>query len=155
MSTSRSESNTSSPSGPFHKILLALDLSEQTSRVIQLTSELTKILNAKILVCNVANVATSVAANDFDGLPANEDERKTLDTLKELIYKSLSGYPEKIEFKILHGDPAERLGEYAEYSACDLIVVGSRGHGELKKAILGSVSSSVAAKSKKSVLILK
>ncbi len=45
--------------------------------------------------------------------------------------------------------------EYAEYSSCDLIVIGSRGYGPLKRAILGSTSSAVAGVSKNSVLILK
>ena len=41
------------------------------------------------------------------------------------------------------GDPAARIADLAERTSADLVVVGSRGHGTLAGAVLGSVSHSL------------
>ncbi len=101
------------------------------------------------------NVATSVKGNEMDGFPANEKERVILDNLRQMIHEEFGAKGDRIEVKILHGDPSERIADYAEYTECDLIVIGSRSQGALKNALLGSVSRSVASRSKKSVLIVR
>ncbi len=47
----------------------------------------------------------------------------------------------KVERLLVEGDPAALLA--AESANADLVVVGSRGHGGLKTAFLGSVSNHV------------
>ena len=140
---------------PFRKILVGLAVSEQTSQILKVSAYLAQKLDAKIIACSVSMTATSVQANELDGSPADQEERKTHDNLTEMIHNEFGQDGENIQIKILHGDPAQRISEYAEYAGCDLIIVGSRTHGLLKKALLGSVSSSVASRSKKSVLIVR
>lgn len=41
------------------------------------------------------------------------------------------------------GDPAKQIGMYAMRRTCDLVVIGSRGRGELGRLVLGSVADSV------------
>src|SRR5262245_5188150 len=41
---------------------------------------------------------------------------------------------------LLQGDPASQIVEHADEIGADLIVVGSRGHGAVASALLGSVS---------------
>ncbi len=89
-----------------------------------------------------------------DGFPASDEERKILDKLDSLVHQEFS-QEENVELKILDGDQTERIAEYAEYSSCDLVMVGSRGQGALKKALLGSVHGFLASRSKKSVLIFR
>ena len=140
---------------PFQKIIVGVDISDQTPHVLRMASYLSNVLNSKIVVCSVANMGTSVKGNDMDGYPGNDQELSIINTLQEMIHKEFGEHAEHVEVKILHGDPAERISEYADYLGSDLILVGSRGRGALKKTLLGSVSSSVANRSKKSVLILK
>ena len=45
--------------------------------------------------------------------------------------------------EVLEGDPATEIVRLAVTREADLIVVGSRGHGPLARAIVGSVSSTV------------
>lgn len=45
--------------------------------------------------------------------------------------------------EVVEGDPATEIVRLAERREADLIVVGSRGHGPLASAIVGSVSSAV------------
>ena len=140
---------------PFVRILVGVDASDQTQGVLQRAHGLSRVLGAEIIICTVANIRTSVEGNEQDGFPASEQEQSLIDRIKELVHSEFGSGEEKIEIKILHGDPAERISEYAEFLNCDLVMVGSRGQGALKKALLGSVSSSVASRCKKSVLIVR
>lgn len=139
----------------FSKILIGVDASDQTQGVLRHAHGLSKALGAGIVVCSVVNVRTAVEGNEQDGFPANDEELSLVNRIKELAHSEFGNDLEKIDVKILHGDPAERISEYAEYLNCDLVIVGSRGQGALKKALLGSISSSVASRCKKSVLIVR
>jgi nucleotide-binding universal stress UspA family protein len=147
--------NASNEPALFPKILVGVDTSQQTARILKLAHLLTKKLNAAVIVCTVANVPTSVQGNEADGFPANRQERGILDRVEELVHQEFDNDAGNVEIKILHGDPGERLSEYAEFSGSELVIVGSRSQGALKKALLGSVSSSVASRCKRSVLILR
>jgi len=57
--------------------------------------------------------------------------------------------------EVLHGSPASKIAEFAEKQNVDLVIVGSRGLGGIKGAVLGSVSNSVVHKSIVSVLVVK
>lgn len=140
---------------PFRKILLGIDLSEHAPRIMKIIAYLAESFKADIVVANVVNVRTGVAGDESDGSPANKEERNMLDSLNLLVHQAFGVRGDKVDVRVLHGDPAERLAEYAEYSNCDLIVVGSRGQGALRAAFLGSVSSSIVTRSKKPVLVLK
>jgi nucleotide-binding universal stress UspA family protein len=74
-----------------------------------------------------------------------------LDKCKEVAQKQ----GVKIETVIAEGDAASNINGYADKESFDLIVIGSRGLGKLKSAILGSTSNKVLHHSKGSVLITK
>jgi nucleotide-binding universal stress UspA family protein len=56
---------------------------------------------------------------------------------------------------LLGGSTAQQIVAYAESSGADLIVIGTRGHSAMAKALLGSVSLSVLRRSKRPVLIVR
>ena len=51
----------------------------------------------------------------------------------------------EIETRLVSGDPTDQIIKAAEGSRADLIVMGSRGLGDLKGLLLGSVSHKVAS----------
>lgn len=57
--------------------------------------------------------------------------------------------------KILYGNEAWEITEFASYKRFDLIVMGSRGLGAIKEAFLGSVTNVVVHRSKVPVLVVK
>ncbi|KAL6521235.1 hypothetical protein OROGR_017804 [Orobanche gracilis] len=61
----------------------------------------------------------------------------------------------KSETLVLQGDPNDKICEAAEDLHVDLIVVGSRGFGMVKRALLGSVSNYCAHHAYCPVLVVK
>lgn len=60
-----------------------------------------------------------------------------------------------IERRIETGDPGQTLVSLASDLAADVVVVGSRGHGFLKRALLGSVSSYVVHNAPCPVMVIR
>ena len=61
----------------------------------------------------------------------------------------------KVSCGILAGDPADGILAAAKREKADLIVLGTRGYGEIKGLLLGSVSHKVAARAHCPVLTVK
>lgn len=59
------------------------------------------------------------------------------------------------EREIGSGDPAQMVLEIAERYACELIIMGARGRGALRSALLGSVSQAVLQASPVPVTIVR
>jgi nucleotide-binding universal stress UspA family protein len=59
-----------------------------------------------------------------------------------------------VETELVEGPPASAILRVAADERCDLIVVGSRGHGQIAGLLLGSVSSAVAQHAECPVLIV-
>lgn len=60
-----------------------------------------------------------------------------------------------VETKMVTGDARYALCEAAEKMKVNLLVVGSRGHGAIRRAVMGSVSNYCAHHAKCPVLIVK
>jgi nucleotide-binding universal stress UspA family protein len=59
------------------------------------------------------------------------------------------------ESEILEGDAAGRIAELARTRNADLVVVGSRGHGGLASALIGSVSRALLTRSPVPVMVVR
>lgn len=57
--------------------------------------------------------------------------------------------------EILEGDPATCIAETACAREADLVVVGSRGHGALTSALIGSVSRALMSRCRVPVMIVR
>jgi nucleotide-binding universal stress UspA family protein len=94
------------------------------------------------------------------------DERRALeeafkkgqDILKEAqvtCQALLKGEAVRLETVVVFGDPAQQIIETAEKKHSEIILMGSRGMGTIKGALLGSVSQKVLNNTKCPVLIVK
>ncbi|MFW5788011.1 MAG: universal stress protein [Halanaerobiales bacterium] len=61
----------------------------------------------------------------------------------------------EVEKKLLKGNVEERICDFASNENIDLIVVGNRGEGGLKRFLLGSTSEKVVRHAETSVLVVK
>lgn len=80
-----------------------------------------------------------------------EADRKPLDDALELAEDA----DVSARTTLLRGDPVDEIVAYADTIDADLIVVGSRGHGALASAVLGSVSRGILREARRPVLVVR
>ena len=107
------------------------------------------------MILSVANVSMMASEGEIDDQYIGEEEKELQSHHGRLISKYFATHGTLVESKVLYGDPADKICEYAEAIGADTIVVGSAGKGKLEAFLLGSVSEKVAKHSKRSVLIVK
>lgn len=153
--TSQEGSGTvSGPTSWFRKFLVALELTENDAGVLQVLAPLVNTFDTQLVIVHVITTGTSVAGNALDGSPANEQEKAKLTDMRARVESAGLRRARSVEFQILHGDPSERLVEYAEFCHCDLLVLGSHHRGVLGRLVRGSVSTDVVTRSRRSVLVV-
>lgn len=137
------------------KLLVAIDDSWHASLVMEKVLKLAPVCT-DITLLSVVKLPSIVASEgEIDKAGIKSEEDKFLSLHKELIEKYFRQQPVLIESKILHGDPVDKICEYAETVEADLVVLGTRGRGRITATLLGSVAEKVAHKCKRSVLIVK
>jgi nucleotide-binding universal stress UspA family protein len=146
------------PSAPssapsFRRVLLAVQPEEPNPRVWEIMGDLVR-AGAQGLVCYAVLRSTTAAADAADGSPANEEELAIAQKLRTRAIAHLGVEARAIPIRILHGDPGERICEYAEYAQCDLIVLGTRAKPSFRTWVRGSVSRYVVNHSRRSVLLV-
>ena len=142
----------------FQKVLVGYDGSEASKKALNKAIELVKLSNGELHIVGVVR-PFEFAAVDFI-LPEEIEEYE-----KEEISKEEKYLREALDIarsngiyaitKVLEGEPAEELMDYADNNDCDLIVVGHRGVGGFKRMILGSTASNLVKYANQSVLVVK
>lgn len=133
-----------------------MDGSDNALRALDQALFLAKSTGASITAMHVIESPPTVYVESqklLNELLANyrKESAKILDKCKEIA----QAQGVQIETVIAEGDAASNINGYSEKESFDLIVIGSRGLGRLKTAILGSTSNKVLHHSKGSVLIVK
>jgi nucleotide-binding universal stress UspA family protein len=82
--------------------------------------------------------------------------REVLHTFSENV-KASSDDPSFVTDEIIveRGNPVEQILKVADERNCDLIVMGSHGHGAIEEALIGSTAKKVIRRSKKPVLVVR
>jgi nucleotide-binding universal stress UspA family protein len=138
-----------------HRILVAVDNSNYAPLVMQETAKLATRLGSDVTVMSVVNVPGLVAEGEIDSAKIDEEEHQLTELHNKLIEKYFNHPAILIESKILHGDPADRICEYAETIDADLVIVGTHGRGKLATALMGSVSEKVVHHCKRTVIVIR
>lgn len=139
------------------KVLLPIDGSEFSKHAIEFVTSRTTLLghHPTFELLSVQAPVPSRASNlvGADALKNYYDEeaetvlRPAIDALKE------AGVPVSSRYSL--GEAAPTIAKVAEDSEADLIIMGSHGRSALKGLLLGSVTHSVLAMSRKPLLILR
>jgi nucleotide-binding universal stress UspA family protein len=139
---------------PFARALVAVEKAAASASAMARLREVLDRLVAEFVFIHVVFRSTSVAANELDGAPANPEEIAIARDLRSAAVSLVGDRGRDAPVKILHGDPGERICEYAEYSQCDLIVLGPREKASLAKKLRGSVSKYVVGNTPRTVLVI-
>jgi len=127
-------------------LLICVDGSENALKALKYGAQLADKMDSDITLLNVQEKRM------FDYAPDVVEDlgKKILSKAAEVIMEKKS----KINRKLEIGVPADVIVEVAEKGNHDLIIMGSRGLGKVKRFLLGSVSDDVSHKAKCSVLIV-
>lgn len=140
----------------FHRILAAIDGSVHAERALAEAADLAQRNNATLTVITIvpdpsAWLLGSPGYIDFAAL-AEESEREH----QRLLDDATGSLPQDLSVTklLVHGRPADRIVEQVRSGRHDLVVMGSRGRGDIRSLVLGSVSHQVLNASPSAVLIV-
>ena len=142
------------------KILACTDGSEHSRKVLQQAALIAKCTNGGVTVINVEDFIPHLANNwpYHSEEYVKEIEEKNKENAARVIADAEKFFEEQnIQIKTLikKGHPSETITKVASEGRFDMVVIGSRGLGGLKKLLLGSVSNAVAQGIETNVLIVK
>jgi nucleotide-binding universal stress UspA family protein len=168
------------PQISIRRILYATDLSENALCAFAYAVSLANRYGAEILLMHVLTEVPSLDSKVIGYIGSErweeikqrhmEDARQSLtgkmrsnpaieEALDRFSKDATKGLEEKAkmtdEVLVLRGNPVDQIVEQAEARSCDLIVMGSHGHGNLTDAMLGSTARRVLRKSRKPVLVIR
>jgi len=139
------------------KVLVAVDLSTSTQKVITAVELIAKAMSAKVLLLHVAEPDP-----DFVGWEAGPNTVR--DSQTEVFHKQhrhLQEIANNLRLKgvdttalLIQGATADVILEKASKIKANMIVVGSHGRGMAYQVIVGSVSEVVVRKSECPVLVV-
>jgi len=131
---------------PLSNLLVCIDGSENSIKALNYAVKLAEKMGSKITLLNVEERRL------YDSSPkaAKDIGEKILSKALDVIGKKKIRVDKRLEF----GVPSDSIVEFAEKGNYDLIVLGSRGLGTVRRFLLGSVSDDVSHKAKCSVLIV-
>lgn len=144
----------------YKKILLPLDGSERAVKALNHAVELAQKLGSKITVMYVVPSLPAYVNTAVDQLGhaqqtiINELTRHGREMLEEVV-SSVSDKGVEIDTFTILGQPADEILEKAKLENYDLIIMGSRGLGEIKGYLMGSVSNRVTRHASCPVLIIR
>jgi nucleotide-binding universal stress UspA family protein len=142
------------PMSIFMKILLATDGSEPSEIAARTALDLAKRLDSEVHVIHVAPEHPYVRAH-YDLRDQEEEEglrREDQRMLDEYVDHLRKAGGTVAESYLRVGEAAKEIIELAEELGVGLIVLGSRGHGRIRRALMGSVSMGVLRHAHCSVL---
>ena len=141
----------------FHRLLIAFDDSSHARRALVEAVELAETNNAALTLLTVAPDVHDMVLG-YAAPPANfEDVRHQIELgFHAMLEGAVDTVPADLPVrKILgRGDAAQAILHEARSGNYDLIVMGSRGRGELRSLLLGSVSHHVLQASPVPVLVV-
>lgn len=146
----------------FQNILVAIDGSEVSTRALETAVELSEKFGAGLHLFHVVReMQVPLNPGLMEEYEKLQRERHDLlsATGEQLLNQAKRTAEAKgiasVESDVGAGDPATAIVDYAARNQIDLIVIGSRGLGQVAGLLLGSVSRKVSNTSKTTCLIVK
>ena len=154
----------------LEKVLVATDLSKESSNVVRYALELGCKFHAQVYVLHVMPTVDSSVLNmvaltmgadklaKFNAKNEAELAEKTREQLHNIIasetelMKEEIVHPPKIE--VHHGDAAPMILSVADRLDADMVILGSHSKGKLHYAFLGSVAEKILRKTHRTVVIV-
>jgi len=140
----------------MNRILIATDGSPSAQEAVDFGIELAADQGATATFVHVVPTLDIVPMSGFGLTGAVQHEVTERDTeLVEDAWERAHEAGVTAYTALLRGDPVDEIVAYADAVDADLIVVGSRGHGAVASALLGSVSRGILREARRPVLVVR
>ncbi|HEX7255042.1 MAG TPA: universal stress protein [Gaiellaceae bacterium] len=140
------------PGGP---VICAVDDSPAARSATRAALWLSLRLGSELVVAHAIGSVTPPSASAAPGVPdrlAELDRREAARFLTRLALEE--GLGADVERRLTHGSEAESIRELAEAEDASLVVVGTRRHGGLRSALVGSVSHDLRSTASRPVVVV-
>ena len=138
----------------FQSILLAVGGHDASLEPARVAAQLAARLGARVTVVSVYRQTSPALGEPYYEealLPRQAEARRTVEEAARLLREEGASEP---ELETLEGDAAERIAAIARERDFELVIMGTHRRGRLGAALLGSVSSSVAARAGVPVMVV-
>jgi nucleotide-binding universal stress UspA family protein len=151
----------------INNILVATDASAASNRALKMAAQFAGQHDAELLIIHVIRDMQipfdikEIPELEFNKFESFNDAREEImrkiaeSVLRNAKEKAEKAGANKVKTAIGTGDPATSILGFAKRRKVDMIVVGTRGLGKLKGAILGSVSRKITNNAETSCLIVR
>ena len=140
--------------GPYRKILLPTDGSENAQNAMRTCLELARLFGAKVTTISVVDVASFSSASQGYILPdmySYADKAAEASVAEVIKEAKVMGVEAKAI--VSRGSPSSEIIELSK--SHDLVVMGTHGRGKISHAILGSVAEKVVRFAYCPVMVIK
>lgn len=143
------------------RMLVATDGSQHALKAAEWAARLARELRgAEIMVVHVGHIpaivfAGATADSTVDLRSLEEEMQQAGRAILGQTVKALAGLDERATHHYRQGDPAAEILSAAQELKADMIIMGSRGRGQIGGLILGSVSERVLHGAHTPVLIVR
>ena len=144
----------------FERILVAVDGSEGSKKALRLAAKLQQTCDSELMILTVFRHHSLLEASMSMVRP---DDPENLDDAMRGYAKEVAEEAQKIAAEVgaakvrafvKGGQPARMIVKFGEDHTADLIIVGSRGQGDVQGFLLGSVSHKVTSLAKIPVMVV-
>ena len=135
----------------FETIVWATDGSDLADGALEHVVELAQVHHSRI----VAVHANELLAGRYGGAPLSADEPEMREKIAQQVEElQAAGFDTELEIRSGSHDVATLIARAADDVNADLIVVGTRGHGVLVAALMGSVARGLCHHAHQPVLVV-
>lgn len=140
---------------PLRRILVALDGSPNSTRALDMALRVAAPAGAS--VTGIVSVKIRPRGEVSPGRAADDSDRDAAERVMKKAAERAAARGVTFVPKVRQGDTGYNIvkAAHSRGEPCDMVVIGSRGHGSLKQAFFGSTSNHVVHSSSIPVLVVK
>jgi nucleotide-binding universal stress UspA family protein len=129
---------------PFHRVLFPVDYSEPCQAIVPYVQEMACHFSAELTLCHAYAPVSRLAQNEL--LVTDPDllakaGALEVDRLRQFACRYFASH--KLEAIVELGEPGSVIDRLADQQRADLVMLPTRGHGPVRRFLLGSITAKV------------